>query len=120
MNRFFQKWRYWRRRPKPTTGRIRMGAHFNACLWSSVGWLVLCALALGLAHRFAVHVAWREALGIWFGGMLLICSVIEFIFAYRQMRMFALQKVFQVLVFCLLLAGLCGSPVAGVVYFIAR
>lgn len=113
---------FFQRRSRPTTGRIRLwnGGFFDYCLWWSVSWLVGCALLYGLAHRYAVRVTWPAAIGVWLAGVALLGVIVETIMSRRQVRRVVFQKIIHALLLCLLLSGLCGSPVAGVVYFLAR
>jgi hypothetical protein len=82
-------------------------------------WIVLCGFFLGLAHRYGFRVTvWQSV-----GGLVLIESLI-LLFVESKVpeaitRTFLLNLL-QGFLFCLLLGGLCGSPVAGVVYFFAR
>lgn len=86
-------------------------------------WIVLFGLFLGLAHRYGLRVTIWQSVGGLVGGLVLIESLIV-LFAESRVpeaitREFLLNLV-QGFLFYLLLAGLCGSPVAGVVYYFAR
>lgn len=115
MGGFFQ-------RGSRSTSHIRLwnGGFFDYCLWWSVSWMVGCALLFGLAHRYAVRVTWPAAIGVWLAGVALLGVIVEIIMSRRQVRRVVLQKIIHALLVCLLLSGLCGSPVAGIVYFFAR